>query len=83
LQKKKISDTMKRFIYKNRIMKKTISWVLTTMMIIQTLFPAGGLSFLGSTTQAAYLQNDNAGTFELTFPNSEGILSSMGMTITG
>ncbi|MDR0608418.1 MAG: hypothetical protein LBG52_09080 [Candidatus Peribacteria bacterium] len=65
------------------MMKKTMYWILTVVMVMQSTSPLGWIPMLETRVEATYLQNDNAGAFELTFPNSEGILSRVGMTLTG
>ncbi|MDR0607827.1 MAG: DUF11 domain-containing protein [Candidatus Peribacteria bacterium] len=65
------------------MMKKTMYWILTVVMVMQSTSPLGWIPMLETRVEATYLQNDNAGTFELSFLNPEGIVYREGLTVTG
>ncbi|MDR2190812.1 MAG: hypothetical protein LBP53_06675 [Candidatus Peribacteria bacterium] len=66
-------------------MKHTrIASITTLFVVVQALVPTQWLITTDTgSVQATYLQNDNAGSFELTFLNPEGIVHREGMSVTG
>ncbi|MDR0607851.1 MAG: hypothetical protein LBG52_05970 [Candidatus Peribacteria bacterium] len=70
-------------LYDDEMMKKTMYWVVTILMMMQSTTPLGWIPFLEMAVEASYTQNDNAGMFELTFPNPEGIVQREGLIVTG